>query len=992
MGEDASQRRVLGARVSAPKARGLPRLRLDSRLERLWDHRLGLVVAPAGCGKTTLLAQFSARSGIPVAWYQAEAEDVTEQALVAHLARSLGDALSLDLDVSTVRSLVSAIEAVPGARALLAIDDLHLLYGTPSEAAIERLVGYLPAGITVLAGSRCLPAFNLSRLRLSEGVLELGADDLRFRSWEVERLFHDFYDAPLPPDELAELARRTEGWAAGLQLFHLATKGKTPAQRHDLLVALGSRSKLVREYLAHNVLDELGADMREFLLRTSVLGHVSGPLCDALLGRSGSAAVLEELERRQIFTFAVDEEGGYRYHEALRTHLDSMLVQRLGESEVRAEYRRAGMLLEASGLAADALLAYCRGEDDAAAARLLGTDGEQVAADPGGWLEALPPALVAGDPWLQLGRARRYVGAGMLPLALETYQRAERSFGRDRGADVCRRERRMAAAWREHEPANGGDWVELARAATQRDPLAVMRRAGRVPGAVARVVEGAAACLGGRVQEGQALLSAATTLPDAGPTLIAVARVLGELVGLLVGDDPGPVDGERSDGDGGGDVPWLHRVEHALRITTTRRADAEDLVALQAAARRAGDDWGRAVMCLVEGMAANRAGEPSVAALQRAVAAFHALGAPVLEAWATSALAVAHALLGSPEARDVGRAAVTLGTSVSCFGSVALGLRALTVSDPRRSARHEADVAALVQAHKVTVAEIRRGRPAEVPAPPSTTDAEGTPPADARPGATDDRRQGGDRRGTARVASPDGMRSVVVRCFGRFELWIDAAPVPLSGLKPKARSTLRLLATRAGRPVHRDTLVNALWPDGDPRAATRCLQVVVSSLRQVIEPGAARGACSLLVREADAYRLVIPVEGDADVVRFQRGLVEARAARAGGNPAQAVAALYGVLDAYGGDLLPEEGAAEWVVADRDHYRMQAADAANALARLLLDQDDPAGAAAACERGLAIDRYRDELWQSLIEASDRAGRHVAASRARHHYDAVLAELA
>lgn len=988
MGEDASQRRALGARLRAPTAHGVSRFRLDGRLDRLWDHRLGLVVGPAGCGKTTLLAQFTSRIGVPVAWYRAEADDVTERALAAHLGRSLSDALGLDITGRSVSALADALESWQGERALLVVDDLHLLSGTPSESAIDRMIGYLPAGMCLLAASRCVPGFNLSRLRLSEAVLELGADDLRFRAWEVERLFHDFYDEPLPPDELAELARRTEGWAAGLQLFHLATRSKTPAQRHAMVVALGSRSKLVREYLAHNVLDDLGEDLREFLLRTTVLGHVSGPLCDDLLGRSGSAAVLEELERRQIFTLAVDDDGGYRYHEALRTYLDSALVQRLGEGPVRAEYRRAGRLLESAGLAADALLAYCRGEDDDAAARLLGTDGEHVVAQPGAWLEALPPTLVAADPWLQLARARRYVGAGMLPGALQAYQSAERAFGRDHAADTCRRERRAVAIWQASEPSTGDEWVDLARAATRRDPLAAMRKAARLSGAVGRVVEGAAACLGGRVDEGRAVMAAATALPDAGPTLIMVADVVSALGGLLVGETTATdgAAGSDANGDRRG-VPALERVGRAAVAGTGDRSQAEEVASLQAAARRVGDDWGRAIMCLCDGMAANWRAQPSVPALHSAVESFRTLGAPVLEAWATSGLAVALALTGNPAAREAGHQALTLGTAVNSFGSSALALRSLAMSDPRRADHHETEASKLVEKHQLQVGDVRRvraagsgrgelGRPV-VPEPP---DAAGTPLAMDGAGRPQP------------LAGKGSTPPVDIRCFGRFEMWIGSELVPTSTLKPKARSTLRLLAMRAGRPVHRDTLVDALWPEADVRAATRCLQVVISSLRQVMEPRTTRGAYSVLVRDGDAYRLVVHDAGDADVTRFQRAVADGRAARVRNEPEGAIAAFEAALDAYGGDLLPEEGPAEWVVTERDHFRAQAADVAHALAGVLMDRDDPVAAAAACERGLAIDRYRDELWQSLIEASDRAGRHAGAARARHHYDAVLAELA
>src|SRR5205807_10361636 len=136
------------------------------------------------------------------------------------------------------------------------------LEDSPAELALERLIDYAPPSITFLIGSRALPGFNLSRLRVSGALLEIGSEDLRFRSWEVERLFRDFYREPLPPEELAELARRTEGSAAGLQLFHLATRGTSPQERRRTLSALRKRSRLTRAHAARNVLHQLPAELR----------------------------------------------------------------------------------------------------------------------------------------------------------------------------------------------------------------------------------------------------------------------------------------------------------------------------------------------------------------------------------------------------------------------------------------------------------------------------------------------------------------------------------------------------------------------------------------------------------------------------------------------------------------------------------------------------------------------------------------------------------
>ena len=275
---------VVSAKVMIPHLQSLARERVDTLLNRIWGYRVGLVVAPAGSGKSTLLAGFASAQKVPVAWYRAESWDAKTTTMLNHLESAFAAALGpLPGNWDSVETAARGLESWPGRRALLVIDDLHALEDSPAERTLERLIDYAPPSITFLIGSRALPQFNLSRLRVSGALLEIGSEDLRFRSWEVERLFRDFYRSPLPPEELAELARRTEGWAAGLQLFHLATQGKSAVERRRILSGLGSRSKLTREYLTRNVLDQLAPELRVFLVRTCVLARLSGwgMSCDA---------------------------------------------------------------------------------------------------------------------------------------------------------------------------------------------------------------------------------------------------------------------------------------------------------------------------------------------------------------------------------------------------------------------------------------------------------------------------------------------------------------------------------------------------------------------------------------------------------------------------------------------------------------------------------------------------------------------------------------
>jgi DNA-binding SARP family transcriptional activator len=171
----------------------------------------------------------------------------------------------------------------------------------------------------------------------------------------------------------------------------------------------------------------------------------------------------------------------------------------------------------------------------------------------------------------------------------------------------------------------------------------------------------------------------------------------------------------------------------------------------------------------------------------------------------------------------------------------------------------------------------------------------------------------------------------------------------------------------------------------------RYLHVAVSSLRHVLEPDAPRGASSLIVRDGDAYRLRLPPDGSVDVVEFDRALAQGRAARGEGDVDTAVARYRSAIRLHRAELLPEDGPAEWLVHERERRAAEACEAARALAEILLELDDQAGAAIACEQGLAIDRYRDDLWRLRAFAHERAGDLAAAAQVRRGYNAVLGEL-
>lgn len=952
----------LTAKLRPPSPSGLHRERLLGRLNRGADYRLVLVVAPAGAGKTTLLAQFTHTLDVPVAWYRPEAGDSREADLLGHLEAALACAgVEVEGGWDSADAGVRALERCTAERILLAIDDLHVLLDSPAERALKRLVTYLPPAVTVLAASRAHPGFDLSRLRLSGALLEVDADDLRFRAWEVERLFRDVYGEPLPPEDLARLARRTEGWAAGLQLFHLATQGKPWTERRRTLEGLGRDSMLVREYLAHNVLDGIHPELRRFLVGTCVLTVLTGPLCDRLLERTGSHAVLEELHRRQIFTQAEDDGRRYRYHEVLRSHLEAALVAEVGEAETRARYLRAGRLLERGGFLHEALHAYSRGDCWDDVTRLLGQRGRRIAQQSGTWVDDLPQRLVTSDPWLTLAAARRHAAEGQWDSALSLYHRAEQAFGSTAGIERCRRERALLQAWLDPLPPTPlTDPSGVMRAATRKAPLRVAAAApaGTTGELLAVAV---AALLGGAAADAHRHATAVLEQPAVEPVLVAGARAVAGLAGLLSAA-PHPhrnlsraVETFEHLGFG-----WLARVVRAA-LACLDPGSLEEAAALRDERARAGDEWGAALVGLFEGFGRLAAGDPRPAPLDAAADHFRRLGATTLECWARAGRALAGTRLDLPGAAQAVASAESLCRSVEVRGPLLLTALARAVLEPDRVSDH-LDVA------EETAADLGIAlgplRAALTGAPqPSTV-----------------------RSAVARPHSGD-----LLRCFGGFRLVLGGREPDLTAVRPRAVTTLHMLAMHVGRPLHRERIVDALWPDASLEAGIRNLQVAVSSLRRVLEPDAERGEWAHLVRRGEAYTLLLPEDADVDLLSFGGAWSRARAARAGGDRPALERALEALLLTYTGELLPETGPAEWVVPERRRYAAQAADAAGELARLRLAARDVRGAVGACEEGLRIDRYRGELWQVLAGAYEYAGDRAAAARVRQEHAEVLTEL-
>ena len=977
---------------------GLVRPRLTARLLDPAAYQVGVVAAPAGSGKSRLLAQVALAAPGPVAWCGTpDPVPRSEEALAGWLWDGLGPALGArgGARPAGVQGILDAL-AGPGPDLLVMVDDVHLLEGNDAELALADLIRRLPARMRLLMASRVDLGLDLSRLRVSGQLVEIGPDDLRFRAWEVEELFRDVYHEPLIPEDVATLARRTAGWAAYLQLFHLATARKPLAEKRQVLASLAKRARLVQEYLTRHVLAELSPDLQDFLIRTSVLRRPTVALCDELLGwEQGSRELLAELERRQLFTDRVDDDS-YRYHTVLLSYLEARLVEAVGPKAARQEHRRAALLLERDGLTEEAAAAFAKAEDWEGVARTMGHPGELAASLGGAWLEALPPTVVETDALLLTARARRSLASGNLSDAVATMRLAEEVAASSAVAEQCRRERDQIAAWMSPARPGGRDWVALLRLATQRQPREAQRAAAALSGPTGRLAEGAAAFLAGDMLTSSRLLRGVPAHPNASPAMTAGAQLLAMVAESRCGRVPedDEIDRLRDEVEAAA-VPWLDRMARAA-VAVADGDSGRALDAIADACQREGDRWGEALVAFLHGTTCLSGGAPGTASLERAARVFGDLGAGVCEAAAQAYLALSAHLAGDRElAARTAQHARTVAATLEVPGAV--GGAALAM------ARVFGDAGELTRARELLEPlgtwgwhrELGLRRPGGQPAPladPSNGDR-----------ASGDRASGERASGELPAGPPDPAMAagggwseadpglpLQLRCFGGFSLHVGGLPFDETAAKPMERALLHLLATRAGEPVHREALMEALWPEAAPDAGLHRLQVAISSLRRLLAVGPAETA-PRLTREGDSYRLALPDDAECDVWQFDAHLRRAARARSTGSDAVEEEALAAALGAYGGPLLPGDGPADWVVDRRAAFQLAAVDAAARLAYLRLSQGQHREATDAARVGLSLDRYRDELWRLLIEAADRCGHHAEAGQARRAYAAVLGEL-
>ncbi|GAY09136.1 regulatory protein, LuxR [Pseudonocardia sp. N23] len=439
-------------RVPAPRRRLVPRPRLLDDVRR-GSPRLVLVSAPAGFGKTTMLTQWLTSDGIDVAavaWLSLDTSDDDLRrfltAVVAALRRvapDLGAATLALMDsgrpavVETLAAaLVDDLDRLPGAT-VLALDDYHVVDDPGVHECVAYLLDHLPAGVTLAIATRADPPLPLPRLRVRDELVELRAADLRFTPPEAAEFLTGVMGLPLTDAHVAALGARTEGWAAGLQLAALTVHGQDDVD--GFVDDFAGSHRFVLDYLVEEVLRRRPDDVRDFLLATSVLAQLTGPLCDALTGRDDGAATLETLDRDNVFVVPLDgRRTWYRYHhlfgEALRARLTAGSPDR-----VPSLHRAAARWHAAHGELTDAVGHAVAGGDAGLAADLVELGLPELRRNREDrtlrdWLRALPDEQVRARALLGTAAAWTRLSEGDLDGVDDRLDAAEAALARPAAA------------------------------------------------------------------------------------------------------------------------------------------------------------------------------------------------------------------------------------------------------------------------------------------------------------------------------------------------------------------------------------------------------------------------------------------------------------------------------------------------------------------------------------------------------------------------------
>jgi LuxR family maltose regulon positive regulatory protein len=481
----------------------VPRPRLIEQLDQglQMGCRLTLISAPAGFGKTTLISAWAAQLETPIAYLSLDEGDNNLKRFLAYSVAALqtvqpdlGDAVNTMLRAlqglppqTILTALINEIAALDQT-IILILDDLHLVNAEDIHQALFYLLDYMPPQLHLVIATRADPPLPLAKLRGRGQMVELREGDLRFTRDEAAQFLRRIMALELGPEETAILHGRTEGWITGLQMAALSMQGRE--QLVDFVETFSGSHEYVVDYLTGEVLARQTEAQKTFLLQTSILDRLCGPLCDAVTGQQDGRQTLEQLKAANLFIVSLDDQRRwYRYHRLFADLLRQRLLNQYSAA-IPELHRRASSWLEENGFVFDAIHHALQAGDFERAADLI----EGVVKQPTtwsmlnaailmAWLDLLPDQIMQGRPYLRLYQARMFTvqgqaqKAGTILKALDEELRQQRSTRPDSDALIEQiTADRVSNAILRGEPLSAIDYAEQALAGLPQENLPARMR------------------------------------------------------------------------------------------------------------------------------------------------------------------------------------------------------------------------------------------------------------------------------------------------------------------------------------------------------------------------------------------------------------------------------------------------------------------------------------------------------------------------------------
>jgi LuxR family transcriptional regulator, maltose regulon positive regulatory protein len=407
--------------IPHPRSSLVTRPRLFNRLNEGLTHKLILISAPPGFGKTTILCDWISQSPCSFSWVSLDTNDNESSRFwtyfIAAIQRwnpKLGDQALTWLQSSPsipieaiLTTLLNEIDAFSGSFAIV-LEDYHTIDSLSIHQNLTFLIDHMPSNMHVIITSRSDPQLPLAQYRATNEMVEIRSEDLRFTSEEIDLFLNQTMGLGLTFEQIASLESRTEGWIAGLQLAALSMRGHK--DHSGFISSFAGSHRFILDYLIEQVLQRQTTDIQEFLLNTSILTRFTAPLCDAITGRNDSQTILEHLDRANLFLVSLDDERiWFRYHHLFADALQSLLRSNQVPHSTEL-HRRAAKWYETQNMISDAIDHALLASDWEQAVRMIEQVGMPIANQKKaqtvlGWSSLLPDFAFISHPRLQIIKA-----------------------------------------------------------------------------------------------------------------------------------------------------------------------------------------------------------------------------------------------------------------------------------------------------------------------------------------------------------------------------------------------------------------------------------------------------------------------------------------------------------------------------------------------------------------------------------------------------------